>query len=74
MVILMTLMLMFNTDFDGLINKTLVENIQLKYSMLLQRYLRSKMAPELANKKFLEAILLLSYTKEVWEMNKLYGQ
>lgn len=74
MVILMTLMLMFNADFDGLINKTLVENIQLKYSMLLQRYLRSKMAPELANKKFLEAILLLSYTKEVWDMNKLYGQ
>jgi len=32
------------------------------------------MSPELANKKFLEAILLLSYTKEVWDMNKLYGQ
>jgi len=74
MVILMTLMLIFNADFEGLANKALVENVQLKYSVLLQRYLRSKMSPELANKKFLEAILLLSYTKEVWDMNKLYGQ
>jgi len=74
MVILMVLMLIFNADYEGLINKALVESVQLKYSMLLQRYLRSKMAPELANKKFLEAILLLSYTKEVWDMNKLYGQ
>ena len=40
MVILMTLMLMFNADFDGLVNKKIVENVQLKYSMLLQRYLR----------------------------------
>merc|ERR1719369_862050 len=53
MVILMTLMLIFNADFEGLINKTVVENIQLKYSVLLQRYLRSKMPPEVANKKFL---------------------
>eukprot|EP00092_Neocalanus_flemingeri_P003211 GFUD01003433.1.p1 GENE.GFUD01003433.1~~GFUD01003433.1.p1 ORF type:complete len:764 (+),score=132.24 GFUD01003433.1:47-2338(+) len=74
MVILMTLMLIFNADFDGLVNRNVVENVQLKYSMLLQRYLRSKMSPELANKKFLEAMLLLSYTREVWEMNKLYRE
>jgi len=74
MVILMTLMLMFNADFDGLVNKKIVENVQLKYSMLLQRYLRSKMSAEIANKKFLEAIILLSYTKEVWDMNNMYGK
>jgi len=74
MVILMTLMLIFNADFDGLVNKTIVENVQLKYSMLLQRYLRSKMSPEIANKKFLEAMILLSYTKEVWDMNNMYGK
>ena len=34
--------------------------------------LRSKMSQELANKKFLEAMMLLSYTRELWEMNELY--
>jgi len=32
------------------------------------------MSAEIANKKFLEAIILLSYTKEVWDMNNMYGK
>jgi len=30
------------------------------------------MAAEFANKKFLEAMLLLSFTREIWELNELY--
>ena len=30
------------------------------------------MSQELANKKFLEAMMLLSFTRELWEMNELY--
>jgi len=72
MLLLVCLMLLFNTDFENLKKKDTVENVQLKYSLLLQRYLRSKMSQELANKKFLEAMMLLSFTRELWEMNELY--
>jgi len=30
------------------------------------------MSQQLANKKFLEAMMLLSFTRELWEMNELY--
>jgi len=70
--LLMTLILLFNADFNTTVDKGVVENIQIKYILLLERYLRSKLSPEESNKKFLEAMLLLSYTKEVWEMNKLH--
>ena len=39
-------------------------------SILLFRY---KMNPEMANKKFLEAMLVLSYTKELLEINNLHA-
>lgn len=34
------LMLLFNTDFENLKNRDTIEKVQLKYSLLLQRYLR----------------------------------
>jgi len=74
LVILMTLMLIFNADYEGLVNRSIVEKVQLKYTVLLQRYLRSKMSSEVANRKFLEAMLILSFTSEIWEMNEIYGK
>ena len=29
------------------------------------------MAVEMANKKFLEAMMIVSYTKELWELNQI---
>jgi hypothetical protein len=84
--LLLTLILLFNPDFNPLLTRSVVEPIQLKYVILLQRYLRwdkvrlelftfslfrYKMCPEMANKKFLEAMLLLSYTRELREINNL---
>ena len=40
MVVLMALILIFNADYDSLVNKEVVEKTQLKYSVLLQRYMR----------------------------------
>ena len=39
----MTLILAFNADFYTLVNRDRVEKIQLKYIMILQRYLRYRM-------------------------------
>lgn len=73
LVFLMTTILLFNSDYNPLLTRSIVEPIQLKYVILLQRYLRYKMNPEMANKKFLEAMLVLSYTKELWEINNLHA-
>ena len=43
MVGLMALILAFNADFYTLVNRDRVEKIQLKYIMILQRYLRYRM-------------------------------
>ena len=40
MLLLVVLMLLFNTDFENLKKSDSVEKVQLKYSLLLQRYLR----------------------------------
>ena len=40
MLLLMCLVLLFSADFDTLRRSDLVENVQLKYSTLLQRYLK----------------------------------
>merc|ERR1711874_421402 len=40
MLLLVVLMLLFNTDFENLQKRDSVEKVQLKYSLLLQRYLR----------------------------------
>ena len=40
MLLLVVLMLLFNTDFETLKKRDSVEKVQLKYSLLLQRYLR----------------------------------
>jgi len=68
LVTLMSLILALNADFYPLKSREIMENIQLKYILILQRYLRSKLAAESANKKFLEAMLLIADTREAWEM------
>ena len=40
MLLMVCLMLLFNTDFENLKNRDTIEKVQLKYSLLLQRYLR----------------------------------
>lgn len=69
MVVLMTLILAFNADFYTLVNRDSVEKVQMKYIMLLQRYLRSKRAPEAANTKFLNAMLLIAQARQAWEIS-----
>jgi len=69
---LMRLILFFNPDFTPILQRDKVEKLQLKYILLLQRYLKSKMEPADANKKFLDAMLLISYTKEMLELQKLH--
>ena len=40
MVVLMALILVFNADFYTLVNRDRVERIQMKYTLILQKYLR----------------------------------
>ena len=40
MVVLMALILVFNADFYTLVNRDRVEKIQIKYTLILQKYLR----------------------------------
>jgi len=72
LVLIMTMILIFNPDFSAIVHREKVEKLQLKYILLLQRYLKSKMEPADANKKFLDAMLLISYTKEMWDLQKLH--
>jgi len=68
LVTLLSLILALHADFYPLKSKNIMEKLQLKYILLLQRYLRSFLQIEKANKKFLEAMLLLSDTREAWEI------
>jgi len=74
LVLMMMLILFFDTHANSLANSENVGKIQLKYSLLLQRYLKSRMVVEHANRKFLEAMLLLSETRELYEMNQLHSR
>ena len=80
----MTLILTFNADFYTLVNRDRVEKIQMKYIMILQRYLRyntynamnilathfrSKFKAENSNTKFLEAMLLIAQARQAWEIS-----
>jgi len=69
MVVLMTLILVFHADFYTLINRDKLEKIQMKYIMILHRYLRSKLSTEGAGKKFLDAMLLIEETRLAWEIS-----
>ena len=40
MVVLMALILVFHADFYTLVNRDRVEKIQMKYTIILQKYLR----------------------------------
>ena len=67
----MTLILTFNGDFYTLVKRDKVEEIQMKYIMMLKRYIRfltpdihhpififrSKLPAEAANTKFIEAMI-----------------
>merc|ERR1712226_1671884 len=74
LVLMMMLILFFDTHANSLAKSENVGKIQLKYSLLLQRYLKSRMVVEQANKKFLESMLLLSETRELYEMNQLHSR
>jgi len=74
LVLMMMLILFFDTHANSLAKSENVGKIQLKYSLLLQRYLKSRMVVEHANRKFLEAMLLLSETRELYEMNQLHSR
>ena len=70
----MTVILLFYPDFNPLLNAKVVEPIHLKYVLLLQRYLKHKLSLSAANNKFLEAMHLISYTRELWELNNLQNE
>jgi len=70
MVALMTLILAFHADFYTLVNRERVEKVQLKYIIILQRYLKSKLKPETSNTKFLDAMLLIDQTREAWQISR----
>jgi len=72
MLLLMCLVLLFSTDLSAFRKAEVVEQTQMKYTTLLQRYLKSKMSPKAANKKFLDAIMLISATQELWDINEKY--
>jgi len=74
LVLMMMLILFFDTHANSLAKSENVGKIQLQYSILLQRYLKSRMVLEQANRKFLDAMLLLSETRELWEMNQLHSR
>lgn len=71
MIYLMVLILLFN-PLGGQVQSDPVEKIQIKYTTLLQRYLKSKLSEKAANKKFLDAIMLISQTTELWDINEKY--
>jgi len=70
MVTLLSIILTFHAEFYTLDNSDIVENIQLKYIIILQRYLRFKLKPEAANTKFLEAMMLISESRQAWQISK----
>eukprot|EP00092_Neocalanus_flemingeri_P014548 GFUD01015697.1.p1 GENE.GFUD01015697.1~~GFUD01015697.1.p1 ORF type:complete len:606 (+),score=152.84 GFUD01015697.1:2-1819(+) len=70
LVLLLTVILLFNPDYNPVLHRSVVSSLQGKYVTLLQRYIRSKLGTEAANNKFLEATLLLSSTRELWDLSK----
>lgn len=74
MVLLMTVILLFNPETTNIVEREKVESLQLKYILLLQRYLKSKMQPRFANTKFLEGMLLISFSKEMWDLSRMHDQ
>jgi len=68
MACLLLFIIVFNADFYTLENKKRVEDIQMKFTMILQRYLRSRMPYDVASTKFIEAMLLISLTQQAFEI------
>jgi len=67
---LLTLILAFNTDFLELENRAQVEEIQLKFVMLLQAYLRSSLAPQAATNRLARALDVLAVTRQILDITK----
>lgn len=72
MLLLMMMVVLFNPDsYEATVHKS-CEKIQLRYTLMLQRYLQSKMPSTIANNKFVEGLLLISYSKEITDLAKLH--
>lgn len=67
---LLTLILAFNTDFLELENRGQVEEIQLKFVMLLQAYLRSCLPPQAATNRLAKALDVLAITRQILDITK----
>lgn len=67
MVNLVKLMIGFNADFLTLERRDIVEGAQLRYTQMLQRYLKHKFG-EGANKKFSKALEVVAMAREASEI------
>jgi len=74
LVLIMSMILLFNPEYNPLVTRSIVANLQSKYVTLLHRYIRSKLDTEAANKKFLEAMLLPSVVREMWDLSRRHHQ
>ena len=65
---LIKVILAFNTDFVTLERPDVVSKIQVKYALLLQKYLRFKYGSD-ANRRFGEGLMMASYAREANEIH-----
>lgn len=72
MLLLVMMVVLFNPDSYEATVHTSCEKIQLRYTLMLQRYLQSKMPSTIANNKFVEGLLLISYSKEITDLAKMH--
>merc|ERR1712106_279139 len=68
--VLLSLLLLFCPDMIDLVERTRVEEIQLKFAMLLQKYLNQKhqTEPRVSVSRFASALNLVTKSKEVYRM------
>jgi len=67
---LITLILAFNPDFLQLENRSQVEEIQLRFVMLLQAYLRSCLPPQAATNTLARALMVPAITRQIFDITK----
>ena len=68
-VTLMKVILAFSPDFIELERPDLVESVQLRYTMLLQKYLKFKYGAD-ANRRFAKGLMMASYAREAHEIHE----
>jgi len=74
MALLMRLVVCFNPDGQEWKDRRGVEALQLHYATMLQRYLRSVLGAKFGGEKFLEGMMLVSYTQELWSLGQSRAQ